>query len=374
MNDEQNKIIDFFSKMTEEEKAAWMEQAQQNWPDTPPSLTDLSPAWLRMIAGDIDDAFLEAELLDDEDYVESDGDCMPLPIYGTVDVRHVAEEPKPVKVDYKGYRRLRLNETEMAEFYNNLQSGDILGQPMLVNEYLIIENEDGKVVDVRKWNGEELITVSPKKVSSLYLGKCAPKDEVQMCAFDSIQENDITVLYGKAGCGKTHIPVSHIMSWLESPKYNKLYVVYSYEPMRNAKTLGFEKGTHTEKVLMSGSIGNILASKLGDMQAVERMIEDNKLEIVPTANIRGMEFNDKSIVLVTEAQNLDVYTMKTIVQRCAEGCKQIYEGDVLEQTDVVLANSGMARLIEIFKGHPNFGCIKLHKGYRSPLCELADRM
>ena len=33
---------------------------------------------------------------------------------------------------------------------------------------------------------------------------------------------------------KTHIPIAHIMHWLEGPKYNKLYVVFSYD-MANAR-------------------------------------------------------------------------------------------------------------------------------------------
>lgn len=327
---------------------------------------------------DIWNRIVESEAAIEPSLEQIDEEQVPLLVEGSITVRQEQQEPLSVDIRYKGYIEILCDEQKLSDIYSNLGCGVIDGYEFSVNEYLILKNLDSTVADVRKWNGEEFIEVKPRNMPSMAWGSgknaCKPLDEVQRCAFDSIQENEVTVLYGKAGCGKTHIPLAHILSWLESGKYDKLYVVYSYEPMRNAKTLGFEKGDHIDKVLMTGSIGNILASKLGSITEVERKINDGKLEIIPTANIRGVEFSRKSIVLVTEAQNLDVYTMKTIVQRCQEGCKQIYEGDILEQTDASLSNSGMARLIEVFKGNPNFGCVKLHKGYRSPLCELADLM
>ena len=328
--------------------------------------------WNRM-AKEQENTEASAEMEMAEHWSEED-ETTPFPISGTITVRHENAAPQPAKIDYKGYFECVCTPEEMAEVYEHLDRPEVNGHEFATNEYLILKNAQDTTEAVLKWNGNSFVDVKPRKVKNVIFGDCAPLDEVQQCAFDSIQNNEITVLYGKAGCGKTHIPLSHILSWLDKEQRSKLYIIYPYEPMRNAKTLGFEKGDHTDKVLMSGSIGNILATKLGSITAVERMIADDKLEIVPTANIRGMECSADSVVLVTEAQNLDAYTLKTIVQRCKEGCKQIYEGDILEQADVVLANSGMARLIEVFKGNPQFGCVKLHKGYRSPLCELADLM
>ena len=213
-----------------------------------------------------------------------------------------------------------------------------------------------------------------KPFKSNMFGTLKPLDEVQSCAMDSINCNDITVLYGKAGSGKTTLPLNYIMQGLEKGKIKKLYVIYSFEPLKGAKTLGFEKGDHVTKLLYSASIGNILASKFGDLAQVEYMIDRHQLDIIPTANIRGVEFESDSCVLVTEAQNLDIYTLKTILQRCKEGCKQIYEGDIIEQKDTNIQNIGINRLIDVFKGHKSFGCVKLKNNYRSKLSELADLM
>lgn len=143
--------------------------------------------------------------------------------------------------------------------------------------------------------------------------------------------------------------------------------------MKYARTLGYEKGSHTEKITLSGSIGNILTSKLGDMQIITSMIGSGTLDIVPTANIRGVEFGENDVVLVTEAQDIDTYTLKTIIQRCKDGCKQIYEGDVLEQIDINRP-SGLPKMINVFSGNGRFACVKLKSNYRSEIGELADKM
>lgn len=272
---------------------------------------------------------------------------------------------------YRGYEDVVLSEPEMAHFYENLQTNTL---NLLTNQYLILRDEDRKIVDKLKWDGEMYQTVRCKPYKSNMFGTMKPLDDIQAFAMDSINTNDITVLYGRAGSGKTTLPLNYIMQELEKERFKKCYMVYSYEPLKGAKTLGYEKGDHTTKLIYTASIGNILSSKFGDIQQVEYLMDRGMLDIIPTANIRGVEFESNSICMVTESQNLDVYTLKTIIQRCKSGCKQIYEGDVIEQKDTNLSNIGMNRLIDVFKGHPSFGCVKLKNNYRSKLSELADRM
>lgn len=272
---------------------------------------------------------------------------------------------------YKGYRVHSFSESEMADLYEHL---DINLLNMHINEYLIVNDSNDCIVDVLKWTQNGFETVRTKVFKNSILGTIKPLDEIQRCAMDSIINNDITVLYGRAGSGKTTLPLYYIMQGLEKGTFKKCYIIYSYEPIKGARTLGYEKGDHTTKLLYSASLGNILSSKFGDIFQVERMMDLGQIEIIPTANIRGIECGPDSVLLVTESQNLDVYTLKTIIQRCKEGCKQIYEGDIIEQKDTNIQALGMNRLIEVFKGHSKFGCVKLKNNYRGELTELADRM
>ena len=272
---------------------------------------------------------------------------------------------------YKGFRVVQPTDEELSQVYSKDNCENIFG--CLVNEYVIINDNDGNFCDVVKWNGEKYATLNTKPFKSRAFSNVKPLDEIQRCAFDSIVTNDITVLYGRSGSGKTTIPLSYIMSNVESQKYKKCVIIYDFETLKGAKTLGFTPGTLNEKIITQGAIGNILSSKFGDMSEVERLMASGMIEIIPTANIRGYEISSDEICFVTEGQNLDTYTLKTIIQRCKAGAKIIIEGDIIEQHDNN-REVGLLKMIEVFKGYKSFGCVKLKNNYRSEIGELADRL
>ena len=271
---------------------------------------------------------------------------------------------------YKGYVEVDMSEEEMANFFQNPHDNTY---ELLTNEYLIISNLEKD--NVYKWNGEEYVMAhfETKDFRSRQFGATKANNVYQMCAMDSIQYNMITMLFGRAASGKTYLPLAYAIAQMEKGNYNNITFIYSYDPLKGARELGFEKGDHITKLLNYGAIGNILSTKFGDMSDVERKIEDGIINIVPTANIRGMSL-EKSIVIVTEAQNLDPYTLKTIIQRCGDDCKLIIEGDLLEQTDTYHAVSGMKRFEDVFAGNENVGIVKLKGNFRSHMGELADMM
>lgn len=272
---------------------------------------------------------------------------------------------------YKGYKVVTPTDEELATIYEKDNSDNIFD--CLVNEYVIIQDSENHICDVVKWNGEQYVTVNTKPFKSRAFSNIKPLDEIQRCAFDSIVTNDITVLYGRSGSGKTTIPLSYIMSNVEIQKYKKCVIIYDFETLKGAKTLGFTPGTLNEKIITQGAIGNILSSKFGDMSEVERLMASGMIEIIPTANIRGYEISSDEICFVTEGQNLDTYTLKTIIQRCKAGAKIIIEGDIIEQHDNN-REVGLLKMIEVFKGYKSFGCVKLKNNYRSEIGELADRL
>lgn len=310
-----------------------------------------------------------AAVMSDVEFVTNDLSCKMIAKH--IFMLKVSSVSENNEEQYKGYQEIPLDEESMAYFYEHLYENTL---DLLINQYALLKDAEGNIVDKVKWTGEEYKQIRCKPYKSKMFGQLKPLDDIQACAIDSINSNDITVLYGRAGSGKTTLPLNYVMQEIESGRISKCFFIYSYEPLKGAKVLGFEKGDHTQKILQSASIGNILSSKFGDIDQVEYMINRGTIDIIPTANIRGVEFPADSCVIVTESQNLDVYTIKTIIQRCKEGCKQIYEGDVIEQKDTNIQKSGMTRIIEVFKGNGKFGCVKLKNNYRSKLSELADMM
>lgn len=269
---------------------------------------------------------------------------------------------------YKGYKEIAMTEEEMAYFFSNMNHNIY---QLKINEYLIISNISKD--NVYKWNGEQHVLVTPTSFKSMNFGSIKPLDAIQQCACDSIANNQITMLFGRAGSGKTLLPMAYANAMMDKGKYNNITFIYSYDTLNGAKDLGYEKGDHITKLLNYGAIGGILSSKYGDMYEVEKKIDSGEINIIPTAYIRGISLK-KSIVIVTEAQNLDVYTLKTIIQRCEDDCKLIIEGDMIEQKDTNITQIGMKRFSEVFGGDDCVGIVKLKSNYRSKISELADNM
>ena len=269
---------------------------------------------------------------------------------------------------YKGYKEIEMTNEEMANFFANMNNNIY---QLKTNEYLIITNIQKD--NIYKWNGEQYVLVTPTSFKSLNFGNIKPLDYIQQCACDSILNNQITMLFGRAGSGKTLLPMAYANAMMDKGKYNNITFIYSYDTLNGAKDLGYEKGDHTTKLLNYGAIGGILSSKYGDMYEVEKKIDSGEINIIPTAYIRGISLK-KSIVIVTEAQNLDVYTLKTIIQRCENDCKLIIEGDMIEQKDTNITQIGMKRFSEVFSGNDCVGIVKLKSNYRSKISELADDM
>ena len=273
---------------------------------------------------------------------------------------------------YKGYKEVTLSDIELASFYENPtnQFG------LLVNEYLLIKDAKGNIIDKKKWTEKGFKTISTKPFKSIYFPDFKPKDEYQMMAMDSLINDDLTLLYGRAGSCKTYMSLSWIMQNIHNGKLSKCVIIFNPAKLKNSDQLGFYPGSRSEK-LMSTSLGGILSSKFGDITLVESLIANGKLMLIPTCDIRGIEISDQDCIYLTEGQNTDAYTMRTIIQRAKEKCKIIIEGDMLEQQDIKINNireSGMYRTIEVFKGTQYFSCVELQKIYRSPLAELAQNI
>ena len=87
--------------------------------------------------------------------------------------------------------------------------------------------------------------------------------------------------------------------------------------------------------------------------------------------------SDKTVLLIVdEAQNLTPHEVKTIITRAGEGTKIVFTGDV-HQIDTPYLDSqsnGMSYLIDRVKDHPLYAHIKLEKGERSELANLANEL
>ena len=273
--------------------------------------------------------------------------------------------------EYKGFIEKSLSEKEMAYFYEHI-SENIFG--LLINQYLILKDEKDEIVDAYRWNGTQHEPLFKRNIQSLYFDKLKSKDIYQSCAIDSLMNCTITAITGKAGSGKSLLALMSAMYLIEKGKYDRIVVMFNPTKTRGASDMGFYGGDFIDKA-MQNSIGQILTTKFGDRYAVDLLLSQNKLKLVSMADCRGMEISDSEILWITESQNTSIDLIKLCLSRVSSGAKVFIEGDYLSQVDSNAFdgnNNGLKRMIDVFKGHEEFGYVQLQNVWRSKIAELCE--
>jgi predicted ribonuclease YlaK len=280
--------------------------------------------------------------------------------------------------DYTGYRIIECrNDEELAFTYDHVFNPDKYESTKryIKNKYIILKDKDDNIVDKYKWNGKEFVQIMYHNIDSKMFGKLKPKDEFQELAIDSLRTNKITMLRGKPGSGKSLIAINFLFQQLEKHEIEKIIIFCNTVATYGSAKLGFYPGSRTEKLLDS-QIGNLLSSKLGSKIEVERLIDEEKLELLPLSDCRGYDTTGlKAGVYISEAQNLDIELMRLALQRIGEDSICIIDGDFHHQVDSPIysgKNNGMRRVSEVFRGKDFYGEVELKNIYRSRIAETAE--
>lgn len=280
--------------------------------------------------------------------------------------------------EYTGYKEVILFDDELAEFYQNILNQNINVFDLLINQYLIIKDSHNKeIIDSYKWTAEGYVKILHRKVESKLFGKLTPKDTYQQIAIDSLLSNQISMIRGQAGTGKSFLAFNVMFSLLERGEIDKIIIFCNTVATKGSAKLGFYPGSRDEKLLDS-QIGNLLSSKLGDKLIVEKMIAEGTLVLLPMSDIRGYDTTGmNAAIYISEAQNLDIELMRLALQRIGEDGICILDGDSNAQVDMSQYagnNNGMKRVSEVFKGSDIYGEVTLSKIHRSKIAELAQQL
>lgn len=213
-----------------------------------------------------------------------------------------------------------------------------------------------------------------------------PRDVRQTFALDLLTDPAVPCvsLMGMAGTGKTFLALAAgLEQVVERSTYRRLSV---YRPLVavGRQEVGYLPGDLDEKLSpwMAAVHDNLYSlfrrdsdSPFNDTGHVQRMVDSlldrGQLEMAAITYLRGRSITDE-YVIVDEAQNLELSTLKVILTRMAAGSKVVFCGD-LSQVDnpYISPHGGMSALIEKLKGTDLFGHVTMAKGVRSPLAELA---
>ncbi len=204
-----------------------------------------------------------------------------------------------------------------------------------------------------------------------------PRNVQQTMAIELLLREDIPLItmVGKAGTGKTLLALAAgLLQTEDLQAYKKLLVARPIVPV--GKDIGYLPGEKQEKLRpwMQPIFDNLEylfnTKKPGELDDI--LAGMGSIEVEALTYIRGRSIPEQFII-IDEAQNLTKHEVKTILTRVGEKSKIVLMGDPAQIDHPYLDeyNNGLTYVVEKFKDHSIAGHIKLLKGERSGLAQLA---
>ncbi|MBR0638451.1 PhoH family protein [Bacillus safensis] len=276
-----------------------------------------------------------------------------------------------------GYHELYIPTEQLNTFYkqSQLPIKEVTNVPLNPHQFVIMKGNEGGsalgMLDQKAENVKRLV------YDQEHVWGIRPKNVQQTMALELLLRRDIPLvtLIGKAGTGKTLLALAAgLMQTEDLGMFKKLIVARSIVPV--GKDLGYLPGEKEEKLRpwMQPIYDNLEflfnTKKPGELDAILAGI--GSIQVEALTYIRGRSIPDQFII-IDEAQNLTKHEVKTLLTRVGEGSKIVLMGDP-EQIDhpyLDSLNNGLTYVIERFKGQQISGHVKLVKGERSGLAQLA---
>lgn len=285
-----------------------------------------------------------------------------------MDVEACFYEPH-LETNYCGWKKVTPTEKEFVSLYSHPDDNIFNAK---TNEFITIYEEDA-LKDIMFWDGSKYNNLKYKDIKDKTLGEeIKPLNVEQRMAFHLLQDNDIPVklLIGNPGTGKDILMIMHAIDLIQRGIMDKIIFIRNLVPFKDAPEIGFLSGDMNEKI--SWGLGP-LRSILGE-EGLKMYQENGMIEAVNLGFIRGCSW-DKTIIYVSEGQNISGGGYKLLISRCGKGSQLWVNGDILQTDDKKFeTNNGLDRLINSLAGDPLFGMVKLMKTERSDVAELAAKI
>ncbi len=252
----------------------------------------------------------------------------------------------------------------------------------VINDFVVLKSGVSRSAVARVVEDGEQAVVE-RVASSVRAFGVEPKNLRQSVALHHLLDPDIPAvsLMGMAGSGKTFLALAAgLEQVLELGRYRKVSV---YRPLVavGRQEVGYLPGDLDEKLApwMAAVHDNLHAlfqdaGSEGAKHAINELVERGELEMAAVTYLRGRSITGE-FVIIDEAQNLELSTLKVILTRLGKDSKVVFCGDLTQVDNPYISPyGGMAALIEKFRGSTLFGHVILEKSVRSPLAEMAARV
>lgn len=209
-----------------------------------------------------------------------------------------------------------------------------------------------KEEDLARVLGIPLVTNEPSPEAKIDLFEKArsvkPRTRGQEHYVEAMRTSELVFCTGPAGCGKTYLAVAMAVNSLRRQQIRKIVLVRP--AVEAGERLGFLPGDMMQKV---NPYLRPLLDAMSDMltfEQVQRYMQEDVVEILPLAFMRGRTLNNTFMIL-DEGQNTTVTQMKMFLTRMGEGSRIVVTGDTTQSDLPPTMKSGLidavARLRQI---------------------------
>jgi PhoH-like ATPase len=231
------------------------------------------------------------------------------------------------------------------------------------------------------WNGNYRFV----KEHILRLGKkiVAPQDARQTCFIHSIFDKDIKFVAstGVPGSGKTYLALAAALQLVQRGEYDRIILSVPSEHIGGKDRYGYAPGDLDDKMFnfSRGILDNLTQlvpeMTFSDLKSVKSNFDF--VDVQPLYLVRGRNL-DRAIVILDEAQNIDLYTMRVLATRITDQSKLVVCGDIYQSDVQYRCQIGLKQSIEKFRNidypKPVFAHINLNHSQRGEFSELAWRL
>lgn len=201
-------------------------------------------------------------------------------------------------------------------------------------------------------------------------------EQLELARLIQSSDTPIVICTGNAGTGKTFATLATALQLKLDKKYDK--IAYARNPVSCGAPMGYLPGDIDDKYspFMGGLMDNL--ESICRHSAFKPSLNDlkHKIETVPIAFLRGRSF-ENTLLVVDEAQNLDLVTLKTILTRVGNYSKVILLGSMNQIDDIHQQKKDKCdfqKVIDKLQELPYVGYVELTKSMRSPICVELDNL
>ena len=271
-----------------------------------------------------------------------------------------------------GCIEIELNEEKLATFYNNKKVYAELFD-LKENQYLLIKDSTGEVVDRYCYQNGELRQVMFMKLGGTFTGTIKPRNPEQVCLFDMLKDktSKVKLVTGRFGSGKTLAMVYAALELIEKGKFDRIVWVRNNVAVKDAPEIGFLPGDDFAK--LKPFLGPFL-DHAGGEEGVKKLLDEDKLWVIPLGHLRGRSLKN-CILLCSECENFTKEHLQLLMGRIDEGSQLWLDGDLKQRDKLIFEKSaGIEKMVSRLTGKKLFAYVHLKKAERSEVAALADEL